>query len=369
MPRGHFHRTAIAARDHSTTRLPAVLFAGPSLVPDLTRFIVEIARYSWQDKLPAPASSQQQRQQQHQTTNSNNHEMLFPPRKCCTCKRRSGQVALSSFPPHATYVHSRNIKSLAQLNRTIAPRRPPLMLVSRRATSALRRCRAPLRGAFSSSPDASKHPVAEAAAKPKKILSVRASPAQNLRNALEALDEMIEEADRKVEKKYRPNMFAEFKQLNDTEGKVLEGADKLIEVGKALNVPSLQVDTLEGKRVDLQSFVTKGKVTLVLTAFKNYGLDMLPAWRDGFVAAMSDGKGKVNANVQTLALNVIEDWYMKLVSGSITRGLQEKIPKELHATTFAHFGRCDEFRTPMALDNSFVGYAHLVDGKGRIRWM
>ncbi|KAF1775891.1 ATPase assembly factor ATP10 [Phytophthora cactorum] len=248
------------------------------------------------------------------------------------------------------------------------------MLPSRRATSALRRCRAPLGASFSSSPDVSKNqnaPLAAAggSAKPKKILSVRASPAQNLRNALEALDEMIEEADRKVEKKYRPNMFAEFKQLNDTEGKVLEGSETFIEVGNAKSVPSLKVDTLDGKQVDVQSFVTKGKVTLVLTAFKNYGLDMLPAWRDGFVAAFGDKQGQLDSRLQTLTLNVIEDWYMKLVSGSITRGLQEKIPKELHATTFAHFGRCDDFRTPMALDNSFVGYAHLVDGKGRIRWI
>ncbi|KAE8905969.1 hypothetical protein PF005_g10852 [Phytophthora fragariae] len=235
------------------------------------------------------------------------------------------------------------------------------MLTSRRV---LRRCRVPLRAAFSSPPKTPPTPT-----KPKKILSVRASPAQNLRNALEALDEMIEEADRKVEKKYRPNMFGEFKQLNDTEGKVREGVDVLIDVSKARAVPSLQVDTLEDKHVDIQSFVTRGKATLVLTAFKNYGLDMLPAWRDGFVAAMSDGKGALDARVQTITLNVIEDWYMKLVRGSIIRGLQEKTPKELHATTFAHFGRCDEFRTPMELDNSFVGYAHLVDGKGRIRWI
>ncbi|EEY64068.1 uncharacterized protein PITG_02588 [Phytophthora infestans T30-4] len=239
------------------------------------------------------------------------------------------------------------------------------MLTSRCASSALRRCRVPLCASFSSSPGAPKNQsvstsIAKVPAKPKKILSVRASPAQNLRNALEALDEMIEEADRKVEKKYRPNMFAEFKQLNDTEGKVLEGSEMLIEVGKAKSVPSLKVDTLDGKKVDIQNFVTKGKVTLVLTAFKNYGLDMLPAWRDGFVASFGDKQGKLDSRVQTLTLNVIEDWYMKLVSGSITRGLQEKIPGELHATTFVHFGRCDDFRTPMALDNSFVGYAHLL---------
>ncbi|KAG1711720.1 hypothetical protein DVH05_008966 [Phytophthora capsici] len=248
------------------------------------------------------------------------------------------------------------------------------MLASRRTALALRRWRTPLHAAFSSSPDASKDPNAPPAAsgpqaKPKKILSLRASPKQNLRNALEALDEMIDEAERKVEKKYRPNMFAEFKQLNDTEGKVLEGSETLIEVGKAKKVPSLKVDTLEGKQVDIQNLVTNGKVTLVLTSFKNYGLAMLPAWRDGFVAALTDQQGKLDNRVQTVTLNVIEEWYMKLVSGSITHGLQQNTPKELHATTFAHFGRCDEFRTPMALDNSFVGYAHLVDGKGRIRWI
>ena len=232
----------------------------------------------------------------------------------------------------------------------------------------------PLHVDFSSSSNDRKHqntlPVATKPAKKlTKILSMRSSPAQNLRNALEALDAMIEEADRKVVKKYRPNMFAEFKQLNDTEGKVLEGTETLIQVDKAKSVPSLKMDTLDGKQMDIQSFVMNGKVTLVLTSFKNFGLNMLPAWRDGFVAAMSDKTGKLDTRVQTVTLNVIEEWYMKIVSGSITKGLQEKIPKELHATTFAHFGRCDEFRTPMALDNSFVGYAHLVDTKGRIRWM
>lgn len=37
---------------------------------------------------------------------------------------------------------------------------------------------------------------------------------------MDTLDIMIEEAEKKTVKKYRPNMFAEFKQLNDTNGKV-----------------------------------------------------------------------------------------------------------------------------------------------------
>ncbi|KAI9912282.1 hypothetical protein PsorP6_009100 [Peronosclerospora sorghi] len=249
---------------------------------------------------------------------------------------------------------------------------PSVMLRARRTASVLRRCHRPFpASSLSNASKAQDEPLSTTSTsmKAKNILSMRASPAQKLRNVMEALDEMIAEADRKVEKKYRPNMFGEFKQLNDTAGKVLDGAEALIEVGKAKSVPSLKVVSLEDKRADIQRFVTNGNVTLMLTSFKNYGLNMLAAWRDGFVAGLSDKEGKLDTRVQTLTLNVIEEWYMKPINRIITNGLRAKIPQKLHATTFTHFGRCDDFRTPMALDNSFVGYAHLVDAKGRIRWM
>lgn len=136
-------------------------------------------------------------------------------------------------------------------------------------------------------------------------------------------------------------------------------------MSKAVAFPSLSVRSLTGKDVDLQSVIANsGKVTLVLTSFKNFGLNMLPAWREAFEKEFVGHK-----RVQTATLNIIEDWYMKLVQSSITRGLQEKTSTELHELTFAHFGRCDDFRTMLDLYNSFTGYVHLVDAKGRIRWM
>ncbi|KAF1333546.1 Atp synthase assembly protein, partial [Globisporangium splendens] len=193
----------------------------------------------------------------------------------------------------------------------------------------------------------------------------KSTPMQNLKDVMDALDIMIEEAEKKVVKKYRPNIFAEFKQLNDTGGKVIEGPEQLVEVAKATAFPSLKVKSLASKDVDLESLVANGsKATLVLTSFKNFGMNMLPAWRDAFAKEFAN-----NNKVQTVTLNIIEDWYMKLVQSSITRGLQEKTPSEIHEMTFAHFGRCDDFRTALDLYNSFTGYVHLVDAKGRIRWI
>ncbi|GLD94271.1 hypothetical protein PINS_up002882 [Pythium insidiosum] len=202
-------------------------------------------------------------------------------------------------------------------------------------------------------------------------------PIQNFRDVMEALDIMIDEAEKKMVKKYRPNMFAEFKQLNDTDGKVLEGPEELITVDKALKVPSLSVRTLTRTETDVATLCTASsteaagkqptqegvEATLLLTSFKNFGLNMLPAWRDPFQQAMA------GRNVQVLTLNIIEDWYMKLVQASIMRGLESQTPDALRDATLVHFGRCDDFRTTLDLYNSFVGYAHLIDRQGRIRWI
>lgn len=149
----------------------------------------------------------------------------------------------------------------------------------------------------------------------------------------------------------------------------MQGPEQLVDVSKAVAFPSLSVRSLAGKDVDLQSVIANsGKVTLVLSSFKNFGLNMLPAWREAFEKEFESSAAD-RKRVQTATLNIIEDWYMKLVQSSITRGLQEKTPAALHELTFAHFGRCDDFRTKLDLYNSFTGYAHLVDAKGRIRWM
>ncbi|DBA04793.1 TPA: hypothetical protein N0F65_004430 [Lagenidium giganteum] len=205
---------------------------------------------------------------------------------------------------------------------------------------------------------------AEPQAKPAQKKGIR-----SLRDAAEALDAMIDEAERKMPKKYRPNMFAEFKQLNDTNGKVVVGPPELITVDKAVAVPSLMTKALDNSDRDVRVIATSGKITLLLTSFKNFGMNMLPAWRDAFLEIPHVAQDKQHAQFDVVTLNIIEDWYMKLVQGSITRGLQEKTPPELHERTLAHFGRCDDFRTVLDLNNSFVGYVHLIDSKGRIRWI
>jgi len=185
----------------------------------------------------------------------------------------------------------------------------------------------------------------------------------NWRDAFKTLDDMMDEIDKEKPKKYYPNMFKEMKELNDTGAKVIATPKELTNVSKAAEVPSLPVKNLNGTEMDMKN-LTGGKLTLLMTCFKSYGFDMLLPWSEDFEKHFADQKNII----QVVQLNIIEDWYMKIVSGSIVSGLKRKIPAEKHALSLIHFGRCDDFRAVMGLNNSFVGYVQLIDGKGRVRW-
>ncbi|RHY32914.1 hypothetical protein DYB32_002117 [Aphanomyces invadans] len=138
---------------------------------------------------------------------------------------------------------------------------------------------------------------------------------------------------------------------------------ELTPVAQAPVVPSLKVQNLLGSDYDVKN-VTGGKLTLLMTCFKNSGFDNLVGWRQAFEKAF----GEKNSMVQIVQLNIIEEWYVRLMPGMIRRGLQAKVPQEQHNLTLIYYGECNEFRAAMDMTNTFVGYVQLVDAKGRVRW-
>ncbi|KAH9098773.1 hypothetical protein Ae201684P_017983 [Aphanomyces euteiches] len=175
------------------------------------------------------------------------------------------------------------------------------------------------------------------------------------------MDEMMQDIDAKKPKQYMPNKFKEMKEYNDTDGKVSKM--ELTPVSQAPEVPALKVQNLNNSDYDLRN-LTGGKLTLLLTCFKNSGFDNLLGWRESFEKAF----GAKNPMTQVVQLNIIEEWYVKLMPGMIRNGLRSKTPEEHHNLTCVHFGRCDDFRAALDLNNSFVGYVQLVDAKSRVRW-
>ncbi|EQC41173.1 hypothetical protein SDRG_01149, partial [Saprolegnia diclina VS20] len=183
---------------------------------------------------------------------------------------------------------------------------------------------------------------------------------ENWKEAMHTMEDMMKEIDAKRPKEYVPDKFKEMKEFNDTNGKVIVAPMELVPVAKAPLMPSLAVNNLNGSDYDIKN-LTGGKLTLLLTCFKNSGFDHIVPWRAHFEAALGDKK-----TIQVLQLNIVEEWYWKAFNGMIRNGLKAKTT-DLEKT-LTHFGRCNDFRTTLDLYNSFVGYVQLVDAKGRVRW-
>ncbi|KAF0728481.1 hypothetical protein AaE_009440 [Aphanomyces astaci] len=189
------------------------------------------------------------------------------------------------------------------------------------------------------------------------------SVVENWRVAMKTMDEMMQDIDAKKPKVYMPNKFKEMKEYNDTDGKVVVSKMELTPVAQAPEVPSLKVQNLNGSDYDVKN-LTGGKLTLLLTCFKNSGFDNLAGWRQAFENAL----GEDNSMVQIVQLNIIEEWYVRLFPGMIRKGLRTKVPESQYGLTLVYYGECNEFRAAMDMTNTFVGYVQLVDAKGRVRW-
>ncbi|OQS04289.1 hypothetical protein THRCLA_03466 [Thraustotheca clavata] len=185
---------------------------------------------------------------------------------------------------------------------------------------------------------------------------------ENWKEAMHTMEEMMKEIDAKRPKQYIPDKFKEMKEYNDTNGKVIVAPMELVPVAKAPFMPSLTVQNLNGTEFDLKN-LTGGKLTLLLTCFKNSGFDNHIPWKNHFNSVF----GK-NETIQILQLNIVEEWYWKAFHGMIRNGLKSKVDESHYDVTFTHFGRCNDVRTTLDLFNTFVGYVQLVDTKGRVRW-
>nr|CCA15198.1 conserved hypothetical protein [Albugo laibachii Nc14] len=194
------------------------------------------------------------------------------------------------------------------------------------------------------------------------------SPVKRIKSAAKVNNALIEQLQQHETKKYRPDMFGEMKLFNDTDGKILHGSSTLIPVAEATIFPEFQCCNLHHEKSDLQQILKNGKISILLTNFKNSGLQMTPEWLftgDGH----SSPKPTSSSEVQLIHLSIIEEWYFKIFKSAIVKGLKTHIPEGLHTKSFYAFGWKDNFRTVMEMYNSFVCYVHLIDDKGRIRWM
>ncbi|KAL0592023.1 hypothetical protein ABG067_000676 [Albugo candida] len=143
------------------------------------------------------------------------------------------------------------------------------------------------------------------------------SPVKRIKSAAKVNNALIEQLQEHEIKKYRPDMFGEMKVYNDNDGKILHGSSTLLPVANATFFPEFKCRSLLHEECDLQKVLKNGKITILLTNFKNSGLQMSPEW-------LSVGNGHSSSKslyslpeVQVIHLSIIEEWYFKIFKSAI----------------------------------------------------
>lgn len=105
------------------------------------------------------------------------------------------------------------------------------------------------------------------------------------------------------------------------------------------------------------------KAKLVVFAFKQYGLGLLPSFYTPFL-----DKYHENPHVELIEICFVEHKFLSLLKGMFISGLKRKISSDRHANTGYVFGGVMDIAERMNLPNVFTGYAFLLDTDNKIRW-
>ena len=128
-----------------------------------------------------------------------------------------------------------------------------------------------------------------------------------------------------------------------------------------LKFPTMNAHSLAGTKVTLPD-AAKGKVVLIVLAFKQESQNQLDSWLELFVADFGEKPGFTYYEVPMIPLRY------KLMSFVIDGGMRAGIPREKHKNVITYYGNVDRYRELLMMNDMYLGYAFLLDRQGIIRW-
>ncbi|KAJ3024906.1 UNVERIFIED_CONTAM: Mitochondrial ATPase complex subunit atp10 [Siphonaria sp. JEL0065] len=159
---------------------------------------------------------------------------------------------------------------------------------------------------------------------------------------------------------FKKGRFDDIKQLAREGDKLWNASNKMTAFSSSPRIPNIAGKSLLGVETDIHTLVKGNRASLVCFLFTALGEPHVKSYVKPFQAAFPD------ANI--VHVNVEEDgyksWALKLFEPWIRFGVSEN----LRAQYLVHFGSIVEQRNKIGMANKLVGWVHLVDGEGRVRW-
>ena len=128
-----------------------------------------------------------------------------------------------------------------------------------------------------------------------------------------------------------------------------------------MTFPELKAETLSGIDIKYPDDV-KGKVTLILIAFKRETQRTIDSWLEPFSKAF-----ETDSSVQFFEIPMLaRPW--KLMSPIIDGGMRSGIPKQKHGNVTTFYGNVNKYCELLGIEDKSDGYVFLLDKNGIIQW-
>lgn len=128
-----------------------------------------------------------------------------------------------------------------------------------------------------------------------------------------------------------------------------------------MEFPELEAETLSGIDMKYPDDV-KGKITLILMAFKRETQRKIDSWLGPFSKAFENDTTANFFEIPMLA----SAW--KLMSPIIDGGMRSGIPKQKHGNVTTFYGNVNKYCELLSIEDKSDGYVFLLDKNGVIQW-
>lgn len=125
--------------------------------------------------------------------------------------------------------------------------------------------------------------------------------------------------------------------------------------------PELKAETLSGIDMKYPDDV-KGKVTLILMAFKRETQRKTDSWLEPFSKTFEN-----DTTVQFFEIPMLAGAW-KLMSPFIDGGMRSGIPKQKHGNVTTFYGDVNKYCKLLSIEDKSDGYVLLLDQNGVIQW-
>jgi len=128
-----------------------------------------------------------------------------------------------------------------------------------------------------------------------------------------------------------------------------------------MEFPELKAETLSGIDMKYPDDV-KGKITLILMAFKRETQRTIDSWLEPFSKAFEN-----DTTVQFFEIPMLAGAW-KLMSPFIDGGMRSGIPKQKHGNVTTFYGDVNKYCKLLSIKDKSDGYVFLLDQNGVIQW-